>query len=580
MANSIEVVKTVDAENFEFLLAQSDYKLNAVFRSKNPQVDVYPNATMTATHSSPINTASTTTINYADQSRSSTYDFEINATTNALIDLKDIYVDVNAFFGAIISSSATLASVMPITPADLRFSNQPLFPLFDNISLFVDNVLISRVNCMSLSANARYALEYPHSQKQEESFEVNGWTVSDYIDGPLYTSSTSIAFHLNENSIKAKIYDYSINTGTSEAPVTTYYKAIYGNICQKIKLSDIFTEVNTLPPIFNHKITVEFVRANSSFIGCDTRLPVKLELDAFETFKLSMSSYIITDQLKNACEKYYSKPIESLYTARTEMTNSIPSEPSSGSEMSFTINTNLAYKNKCLVLAFPRSSNSTGINQPYTFGKYVGDASSGMASDNQIFYSEFGKCFNDYTHGGIVQLLVTTGSGLRLADFHFDRDGNIQNYAVNDNSKWAGFDMNTNPNSVKIVNYLEAYEQYKKCRAHFNQLEDEAIDFIPWLKSYFMFCIDLSPFDLTAGEQIRINIKFGSWATNYNPFYFWNWKAVGTNNIPVSPVYGSSQILVSLYSDQILRLLPNQKVEIVQLFSETEKIDKNVNEMN
>ena len=436
---------------------------------------------------------------------------------------------------------------------------------------------------MSLSANARYALEYPHSQKQEESFEVNGWTVSDYVKGYLQTNDSAtpiITFHNNENSIKVKIDNYTISS--------LDYKSIYGNICQKIKLSDIFTEVNTLPPIFNHKITVEFVRANSSYIGCDTRLPVKLQLDAFETFKLSMSSYIITDQLKNACEKYYSKPIESLYTARTEMTNSIPSEPSSGSEMSFTINTNLAYKNKCLVLAFPRSSNSTGINQPFTFGKCVGDSPSNMGDTSQVFYSEFGKCFNDYTHGGIVQMLVTTGSGLRLADFHFDRDGNIQNFAVNSNSKWAGFDMNANSDSVKIVNYLEAYEQYKKCRAHFNQLEDEAIDFIPWLKSYFMFCIDLSPFDLTAGEQIRINIKFGTWQTDYNPFYFWNWKTVTStantsyHNIPTSltPVYASSQILVSLYSDQILRLLPNQKVEIVQLFSETEKIDKNVNEMN
>lgn len=595
MTNNITETKTVDAENFEFLLAQSDYKLNSVFRSKNPQIDIYPNTPMVTNPTQPTS-ASWKNWEPADTTQSGTFSFDINHTTNALIDLKDFYFDINAFVGDVAKmddvDSATKG--LPLSYGDLRFATQPLLSLFDHYDLYIDDVLIERSNYGSLSANARYALEYPHSNKAEEGFQVNGWCKSNVVS--VIGSAKEITDdNTVNNALKSEPeFNNTISYWVKGDVVidTDHYKQIYGNICQKLKLSDLFSCINTLPPIFNHSVRVLLVRANTSYVGCDTRsAALKLKLAGFQTFKLSGASYIITDQLKNACEKYYSKPIETLYTSRTEIINTIPSNPTASAEISFVINTNLAYKNKCLVLCIPRTSNPAGLVQPFSYTYYVGDNSTmTTANHNQIQYSEMFKCYNDYTTGGLAQIDITTANGLRLAHYHMDRDGEVNGMTVQSINPLAGFDVRFNNSRVHTYNYLEPYEQYKKCREHFNQLPEEGIDYISFLKTYCIYCVDLSPFDITANEQIRITLKTGSWENGYNPFCLYNQSgtiaagtgaqdAGSTNSelkyraIPSNQA--STCILVNLYSDQILRLLPGGKCEVVQLFSQ---VADNVNE--
>ena len=588
MTNKIVETKTVDEENFEFLLAQSDYKLNAVFRSKNPQVNIYPNTPMVASHSdiqTGIIDVSTGKViadipepTAKDTTKSGTFSFDINHTTNALIDLKDFYFDVNAFVYAYYDKAISV-EVEPKNINQMRWSTQPLLSLFDHYDLYIDDVLIERSNFGSLSANARYALEYPHSITDEKAFQVNGWALSDYVKmgSPLTGSEYTIASAeiIPNNTIKGVIIQ-----GNNNEPNNKKGYLAYANITQKIKLSDLFSCINTLPPLFNHSVRVLLSRANSNLIGCDTRKSeLKMKLDAFDQFKLCGCTYIITDQLKNACEKYYSKKIETLFTSRTEIINTIPSIPSGNSELSFVINTNLAYKNKCLVLAIPRANNPTGLKQPITpiiatKGVYTSkpDISTGLS------YSEFGKCYNDYTFGGLAQIDITTANGLKLAHFQMDRDGTTQDAQMWADQEMQGFNMTENPIKNVIYNYLEVYEQYKKCREHFNQLPDEAIDYVSFLKSYCIYCVDLSPFDITANEQIRITMKCGAWSGTYQPFYFYN----STEPTGFDVYNGSTAILVNLYADKILRLLPGGRCEIAQLFSEPESntINNSVQNVN
>lgn len=570
--NRIVETKSVDEENFEFLLAQSDYKLNAVFRSKNPQVNIYPNNPMVATPTN-VNGSTYSIATPADKTKSATFAFDINHTTNALIDLKDFYFDINAFGFANIAHQAS--DFTPITADQIKWANQPLLSLFNDFQLYIDDVLVERSNQASLSANARYALEYPHNPTAEKSFQSNGWQYSEFYNEPAPTDNTmTIKSNMNIKTI--------INKNTS----SPYNILVYSNICEKIKLSDIFSCINTLPPLFNHSVKILVNRANSSFIGADLRMLdsstpkiiSKMELDAFQQFKLCGCTYIITDQLKNACEKYYSKKIETLFTARDEMINTIPSIPAGSSELSFVVNTNLAYKNKCLVIAIPRVNSQAGLIQPCTPCKKINDAVPNAT--NGIQFSEYCKNYNDYTTGGLAQLQISTGNGLMLANYTMDRDGMTENMSMPQYDVNTGFDVKLSLASPKIYNYLEVYQQYLKCREHFNQLPEEGIDYISFLKSYCIYCVDLSPFDITQNEQIRVTMKFADWTTNYNPFYLYNYSASGVDWF--DPQYTSNLILVNLYSDKILRLLPNSRCEIAQLFSEPESntINNSVQNVN
>ena len=593
--NRIVETKTVDEENFEFLLAQSDYKLNAVFRSKNSQVNIYPNNPMIATPNN-VNTTLYAITTPGDKSKSASFSFDINHTTNALIDLKDFYFDINAFGFANCKASiqatentdgARQVADEIATPAldHIKWANQPLLSLFNDFQLYIDDVLVERSNQASLSANARYALEYPHNPTAEKTFQANGWQYSDFYNEPAADGTTTIKSNM---CIKTLINKTETHSGTD----CTFTSLVYSNICEKIKLSDIFSCINTLPPLFNHSVRILVNRANSSFIGVDTGAinkpnladyvnasAAKMELDAFQQFKLCGCSYIITDQLKNACEKYYSKKIETLFTARDEMINTIPSTPGKSSELSFVINTNLAYKNKCLVIAIPRVNSQAGLIQPCTPCKKINDAAPHVT--NGIQFSEYHKNYNDYTTGGLAQLQISTGNGLMLADYTMDRDGITDKMALPQSDVNTGFDVQLTLASPKIYNYLEVYHQYLKCREHFNQLPEEGIDYISFLKSYCIYCVDLSPFDITQNEQIRVTMKFGDWANDYNPFYLYNYQAVDNNWLPTGQ-YTSNLILVNLYSDKILRLLPNSRCEIAQLFSEPESntINNSVQNVN
>ena len=114
---------------------------------------------------------------------------------------------------------------------------------------------------------------------------------------------------------------------------------------------------------------------------------------------------------------------------------------------------------------------------------------------------------------------------------------------------------------IRINNYEDVYRQYCKARLHFQQSEDEAIDFNMFIKEYCVFCVDLSCFDLSPNENIRITMAFASWPqSNYNPYYAKNSKADARS-------YMSSSIICNLFCDKVLRLLPNRQIQLADLIT-------------
>ena len=39
------------------------------------------------------------------------------------------------------------------------------------------------------------------------------------------------------------------------------------------------------------------------------------------------------------------------------------------------------------------------------------------------------------------------------------------------------------------------------------------------MKEYCIYCVDLSPFDISPGDQIKITMNMSSWGGTYNPYY-------------------------------------------------------------
>lgn len=617
--NQIQDVKSVDSSNFEWLAAQSDYKINSTFRSMN-KTEVQPNVPMTQS-------VSTTAAEFAqpsDRTGGGKFTFTLDKSDYALHDLKDACFNIQA--QCTLDDNGNL--VLP------RLGNQALMSLFSDISLFIDGVLVQRVDLPAFAANLNYALRYPHTKEAEKVLEKNGWVsteslvvkrprangtpaqadaganiiangdpqgkvihavakkandTADLEVGRIYIGSITMAGYYNAtqaacwtdgtntyyeatitlsanatgNKTAADIFAGGIayvseaevssgslleeNQSVIMSKVGTYYNLI---IQQKINLKDIFSVVQTLPPIFNHKITVEMTRLsnNNSYIVCHTGIAdKKFRLHAFNKFVLEQHVYILTDECASWMRNYYSRPIETLYTKEKLLQTSIVSKPTKTSQQSWNIAIDTAYKNQLLAIAIPRSTN---LSSQYMSNNVAPADTVGSE------YDVIAAPANSYTYGGLRDLKVETTNGVLLYDFDMGREGQIKG-AFSTNDIKLAYDIKANPNDCLIPNYTDVYDQYVKARAHFGELESEAIPFEMFMKEYCIFCVDLSCFTLTPGENIRITMITEDWDNHYNPFYSGNNEAAGQ--------YMSSNILCAFYSDKILRLLPD-RVEIADMF--------------
>ena len=549
MTNIIKEDKSVNADNFAFLLAQSNYNLSSVFRSRNHN-ETIADTPMTSSDFTNDTSKNLSTLEET-QSRNHQYQFRIlGASTNQIADLKDAEINVVA---SVFSGKA--GSTMTESDAP-RLGNQALLSLFSSIELYIDSTLIERIDYPGMSANADYALRYPHSKEAEKVLESNGFIsgleddVALEVIGEVVTIQRSGIYNFHNNSVMwSKIGSSAGNW-------------LRGLITQHIRLSDIFPCIATLPPIFNHSVTVNFTRCSSNDIIASPSINGQhTRLNAFIDFKIVQDCYIITDELKKAAMSYYSKPIETIYTKCKQIPVGFVSEPQKNNTMTFNVCVDSAYKNKLAVFAIPRTTNFN--NQAYSETKKL---------DTQKYYVDtLGSQYdvaqspsNSYTHGGLSSLTIYTMNGVKLFGFDMSRDGVIKG-KIDNYDKLAMLDVKTDDDDCLIYNYQEVYQQYLKAREQFGQIAEEGLDYITFMKEYCMYCVDLSPFTINAGENLRVEMTFGDWLDTYNPYYARNDK---------SATYMSKQLFTLFYSDKILRLLPNQNVELADLFQARTEADE------
>ena len=614
--NNIKDIKNVDSENFDYLLAESNFRIESVFRQRNKRV-VEPNVPMTCNLINKPIPSETTNGGYetalsnykpnnSDTKTGGTFDFIMPANEYGLMDLRDGEFVVQAQFGYFDDSKDTTnhGDGFVNTP---RFGNQCLLSLFQQIQLFIDDQEVQCNKYPGFSSNAEFALRYPHCKTLEEDYEIHGYNrtdeecykLSDYTGG-----ANAAGAQANINKIMKGFKNQSISLrcfrllDNGENHDVHYFYT--GYITQRIKLSDIFSVVDTLPPLYNHSVLIRFNRTPNNDIICNTATykSSKCEFYGFQKFKLYQDVFVTTDQFIQTAKKYYSKPIETLITQDKQYFQPIITKPGGATTQEFNINIDAAYKNKLLTIAIPRSTNfayqANYIGHHYQpLGtmrgtvSYCLDGNNTTAADIDSIITESAYSFdnsnntntakhydtlkapaNSYTYGGLRNLIIENASaGTKLYNFEMENDGVLKCTEGQISSKDVISQNNYNADSAKSVelaNYEDVYRQYVKARLHFQQSEDEALDFNTFMKEYCIYCVDLSPFDISPGDQLKITMNFSSWGGNYNPYCSYNCDT-SLDGIPAR--YTSSNIIANLFCDKVLRLLPGRQIQLADMIS-------------
>lgn len=663
--NNITEVKGVDSQNFDYLLAESNYKIDKslTLRQKSVNIPLVPVITAPITVDSnafklPAQASTVTTIAKpitpaGEKLRAATLNtqntvpginipMDLSAMDNNILDLRDGELSIQAQYyyeiygGDAITTSTNLATLrdnIAINPP--TFGNQALLSLFQRAELYIDNQLIAANEFPGMSSNAEYALRYPHCKKLEKNYEIHGMTSTDpkkyklaepvqiqckfAVDGSTAEykvyhnegSSTSVSSkpypradyntldHIfdeckdKNQSFTMSVIPVEVHT-TSVATTTHQYTyvntvGILGTITQRIKLADVFPVIDTLPPIYNHKISIKFNRAPTNILICNTN-QVLSEAEVatmkmkgicyflgFQQFKWFQDVYKITEQVQAKAKEYYSKTIETIITQDQQILTQIQSKPTKSQNVPFNLNVSTAYKNKLLTICIPRTNNYSNqynnISHYYTVNGTNHDLFKGTVdnTDSEKHYDILKAPANSYTCGYLRQLKVETAGGLELYNFNMENDGfitgGIDQFIISSPQTMLNYAVATD-NAIKMNNYEDVYRQYVKSRLHFQQSEDEALDYESFLKEYCIFCIDLSPFDLSVNENLRINMTLADWGDHFNPF------CAGNDD---TNTYMSPAIICNLFKDKILKLEPDRKCSLADMITAKQSEDQLVN---
>ena len=615
--NNIKDVKNVDSENFDYLLAESNFRIESVFRQRNKRV-IEPNVPIICDLvSDDITSKADYDTKYqpdnAKTKTGGTFDFLMPANEYGLMDLRDGEFVVQAQFAYMDNSGATGEEGIVNAP---RFGNQCLMSLFQQIQLFIDDTEVQCNKWPGFSSNAEFALRYPHCKTLEEDYEIHGYNRTDEECYKLSNGVSSVNPELTitkvEQSFKNQGITLKIKRIAPVAGTSPGYYIYTGFITQRIKLSDIFSVVDTLPPLYNHSVLIRFNRTPNNDIICNTctMTGVKCNFLGFQKFKLYQDVFVTTDQFIQTAKKYYSKPIETLITQDKQYFQPIISEPGGNNTQEFNINIDAAYKNKLITLAIPRTTNFayqanrgdmyyfkpdwitntklstlTNLNDKpdntLNFDTTLGSvsAATSVISLEELDLKQFNNTVaerhydtlkapaNSYTYGGLRALeVVNASAGTKLYNFEMENDGVIKGKSsiLDTDSIKTQYNYRMDVSDMRLANYEDVYRQYVKARLHFQQSEDEALDFNTFMKEYCIFCVDLSPFDISPGDQIKITMTFSDWSANYNPFYSYNAKKFTDNS---DGRYTSSNIICNLFCDKVLRLLPGRQIQLADMIS-------------
>ncbi len=282
-----------------------------------------------------------------------------------------------------------------------------------------------------------------------------------------------------------------------------------------IKLSDLFFEVKSLPPIYNHKITIELTRSNTNALIINNQnvqnTDASVVCDNIKHFYLSNTNYQLTDDAKTQMDKYYASPCETLIQTRDATFQGL-TKREGGTSQYYSLAVEVKYRNTAFILSFPRNK---------VFTKQINniDASGNLYPTNNLpMFDELGRPSNCSINPCLRNIEITDSTGKTLLKYDFKQldtivgKSSVAEYPLD-------YEHSGNDGHGKYNSYMEAYQDYCKMVQQFGLLDSEPIDYVSYILEHFMICCDLSAYNLTQGSNINVNMTFEDWKNGYNPFH-------------------------------------------------------------
>ena len=282
-----------------------------------------------------------------------------------------------------------------------------------------------------------------------------------------------------------------------------------------IKLSDLFFEVKSLPPIYNHKITIELTRSNTNALIINNQnvqnTDASVVCDTIKHFYLSNTNYQLTDDAKTQMDKYYASPCETLIQTRDATFQGL-TKREGGTSQYYSLAVEVKYRNTAFILSFPRNKVFTKqINNINASGNLY-------PSNNLPMFDELGRPSNCSINPCLRNIEITDSTGKTLLKYDFKQldtivgKSSVAEYPLD-------YEHSGNDGHGKYNSYMEAYQDYCKMVQQFGLLDSEPIDYVSYILEHFMICCDLSAYNLTQGSNINVNMTFEDWKNGYNPFH-------------------------------------------------------------
>lgn len=316
-----------------------------------------------------------------------------------------------------------------------------------------------------------------------------------------------------------------------------------------IKLEDLFHEVKSMKPIFNREIMISLTRSPHSNIICNNgsvqSSDAQVSLGYLDQWFLSCTNYQLTNEAINQMISYYGSPVETLISTKDTAVVSITGKPTGSSSQFYSAPVQLKYRNTALIITFPRTTVYTNqINNVY--GQLNQERF--KVDDEHGMFDEWQRLANCSINPCLKQVEITDSTGKTLKRYDFLKCGRILNHNCNPIQYASNYNHNgVGPGKSVIVNsYMEAYLDFCRICEQFGLLSSDVIPYETWITEHFCLAVDLSPYELTPGSDINLNLTFEAWDRGYNPFFL-NSNDAGGKQL-------TNQILLQWYGSKALSI--------------------------
>ena len=318
--------------------------------------------------------------------------------------------------------------------------------------------------------------------------------------------------------------DGFINPYSSVIPIFTAQPGAEIPFRCKLYLSDLFNyTVDTLDYVFNREVNITLQRSATSNLIANimtygSGFQSVLEVLKMRKFELVAYSYLLTDTAKNQLLSYYQKDVETIYGVQsTNLTPLYDFTP--GAEQNIVLPLTVNYDTKAILLALPKCPNALQpLSTPCDIN-VVRQIPIGTSGNNTIQQSWYGSNSNSYNFGGLRYIRISNTSNSNI--YTYDFQGTSLDY-YNPNVMDKSYDVTNGATAASILDYREAYAQYKQLRLLFGKDPENGLDYSTYLKDYCIIPIDLVGTNIPPNTRIFVTLQFANWVSPYNPLHFGN----------------------------------------------------------